>query len=188
MNKQQQRAQMKQRRASLTPEQVAEKSREIFRRLREMPCFQGAKTVMAYVSAFQEPDTTAFIEACLAAGKQVIVPVTDLRSNTLSLSYLSSVQELQKGAYGILEPVVFRRAQPLEPELILIPGLVFDMAGGRTGFGKGYYDRLLPETRGLKIGICYDFQIVPHIDTAPHDIPMDMILTEKREIIRKEGI
>jgi 5-formyltetrahydrofolate cyclo-ligase len=187
LNKQQQRAAMKKLRAALTPEQVAEKSRMIFGRLREMHCFEHAKNIMTYISAFQEPDTIEIIKFCFQEGKRVTVPVTDQESCTLSLSYLESMQDLKKGAYGILEPAIVRQASPTVPEVILIPGLVFDQAGGRTGFGKGYYDRLLPQTRAVTVGLCYDFQVVPHIDTEPHDIPMDFILTEKRKIDRKEG-
>ena len=64
-------------------------------------------------------------------------------------------------------------------DVILVPGLAFDRNGGRMGFGKGYYDRLLESSKAVKIGLCYDFQILEKIPTESHDVPMNFVITEK---------
>lgn len=88
------------------------------------------------------------------------MPITDIESGTLSLSYINSMDDMEKGAYGILEPKTVRTADENNIDVILVPGLAFDRNGGRMGFGKGYYDRLLESSNAVKIGLCYDFQIL----------------------------
>jgi 5-formyltetrahydrofolate cyclo-ligase len=92
------------------------------------------------------------------------------------------MRDMARGAYGILEPVSIKKAEVSDIDLIIVPGIAFDINGGRCGFGKGYYDRLLCESKAKKIGLCYDFQLVREIETDEHDIPMDMIITERRII------
>lgn len=89
------------------------------------------------------------------------------------------MDDLKKGAYGILEPSVVKTADEKDIDVILVPGLAFDRHGGRMGFGKGYYDRLLETSIAVKIGLCYDFQLFDTIPTESHDVPMDFIITEK---------
>ena len=72
-------------------------------------------------------------------------------------------------------------------KVILVPGLAFDRNGGRMGFGKGYYDRLLESSNAVKIGLCYDFQILEKIPTESHDVPMNFVITEK-EILLKSSV
>ena len=97
----------------------------------------------------------------------------------MSLSYINSMDDMKKGAYGILEPKTVRKADENNIDVILVPGLAFDRNGGRMGFGKGYYDRLLESSKAVKIGLCYDFQILEKIPTESHDVPMNFVITEK---------
>ena len=62
--------------------------------------------------------------------------------------------------------------------MILIPGIGFDKCGARIGFGKGCYDMFLPQTNAVKIGFCFNFQLVDKIPADCHDINMDLIITE----------
>ena len=87
---------------------------------------------------------------------------------------------MKKGAHGIPEPTEIVPISIEEIEIILVPGLAFDKTGARMGFGKGYYDKLLETRKAIKIGICYDFQLLDKIPSEPHDVPMDIIITEKR--------
>jgi len=89
------------------------------------------------------------------------------------------MDDMKKGAYGILEPKTVRKADENNIDVILVPGLAFDRNGGRMGFGKGYYDRLLESSKAVKIGLCYDFQILEKIPTESHDVPMNFVITEK---------
>jgi len=91
--------------------------------------------------------------------------------------YQAQWNELQKGNYGILEPP---KSVPLKPEIILVPGLAFDLKGNRIGSGFGFFDRSLKEQKGLKIGLAFDFQIVDQFAVEKWDIPVDMIISEKK--------
>ena len=71
------------------------------------------------------------------------------------------------------------------PEVLLIPGMAFTEDGGRLGRGKGYYDRYLENHRVLKIGLCFEFQILDRLPREDHDIEMDFLVTEKRVICCK---
>jgi 5-formyltetrahydrofolate cyclo-ligase len=92
---------------------------------------------------------------------------------------------MHRGAYGILEPDdASEIIDPDRADLIIVPGIAFDMAGKRVGYGKGYYDRVLHhlEGSGRLVGFCYDWQLVKGIAGEPHDVTMDMLITEKRVI------
>jgi 5-formyltetrahydrofolate cyclo-ligase len=85
---------------------------------------------------------------------------------------------LQLGAFQIEEPQGDEVSDISDIELIVVPGIAYDRRGNRVGRGKGYYDRLLTSTRATKIGVGYDFQLVDEIDAEPHDVLMDVIVTE----------
>lgn len=181
------RAKMREMRRNLPADEVTEKSAVIARSLLGISAVKDARTVCVYLSALKEPDTRGIIGALLSAGKRVAVPVTDEENVTLSLSYIDNASELARGAYGIYEPTVIRRADENDIDVIVTPGLAFDKRGGRMGFGKGYYDRLFEKTDTLRIALCYDFQLLDKIPTEPHDAPMDIIVTEKRVLVIQSG-
>ena len=86
------------------------------------------------------------------------------------------------GSYNIIEPI----GTPIpasEIDLIIVPGVAFDKSGNRLGRGKGFYDRLLHNLSAIKIGVGYDFQLIEKINTEPHDIAMDAIITPSNSII-----
>ena len=97
----------------------------------------------------------------------------------MSLLYINSMDDMKKGAYGILEPKTGRKADENKIDVILVAGLAYDRNGGRMGFGKGYYDRLLERRKEVKIGLCYDFRILEKITTESPDVPMNFVITEK---------
>lgn len=144
-----------------------------------LECVKNAKTICTFLSAFKEPDTIEIVRQLWEKKCRVIVPISDTETNTLSLSCIDNMDDLKKGAYGILEPSVVKTADERDIDVILVPGLAFDRHGGRMGFGKGYYDRLLETSSAVKIGLCYDFQLFDTIPTESHDVPMDFIITEK---------
>ena len=65
-------------------------------------------------------------------------------------------------------------------DAIFVPGVVFDRHGGRWGYGRGFYDRLLGTSPATvaKIGLAFECQMVDHLDLASHDVPMDYVVTE----------
>jgi 5-formyltetrahydrofolate cyclo-ligase len=92
---------------------------------------------------------------------------------------------LHRGAFSVPEPDgACSVHSPEEADLIVVPGVAFDLRGRRIGYGKGYYDRALHqlEGRGRLVGFCYDFQVVDEIAAECHDVMMDLIVTERRVI------
>jgi 5-formyltetrahydrofolate cyclo-ligase len=93
---------------------------------------------------------------------------------------------MQEGAFGIPEPCPTGiEYQADGADLIVVPGVAFDLSGNRIGYGKGYYDRFLnnPESKARLVGLCHDFQLIDGAIPADlHDIQMDIIVTGRRII------
>ncbi len=182
------REQIKKQRKALSHEQITGMSEKITAHVTASAAYKNSRCICVYIAAFNEPRTIPLIKAALADGKRICIPVSDTDTFTLTLSYIEKTDELISGAYGIPEPETIDIADPADVDLILVPGIVFDENGSRIGFGKGFYDRLLAGTASTKIGICYSFQICGGISADTHDIPMDMLATEKGVIICKTDL
>lgn len=178
MNKNELREEMRALRRGLTTLEVEEKSRKIRENLFALDEYKNAETVLLYLSAFKEPSTADIIADALNQKKRVAVPISDTNNFTLTLSYITGFDDLQKGAYGILEPKKIIKADLSDIDLAVIPGLAFDKNGNRMGFGKGYYDKLLKDCKAHKTALCYSFQMFDKIPSDTHDIPMNTIITE----------
>ena len=172
---------MKERRKSLSEDNRKGLSEKIFKKLSETAEYKRAKSVCVYMDAFGEVKTDLIIESLRESGKEILFPVSNTKTHTLTLC--RDTGEFVRGAYGILEPEGRVSVDFCVPDLIIVPGLAFDFKKNRVGFGAGYYDRLLSESKAFKIGICYDFQVIEEIDADPHDIKMDIILTDERIIV-----
>jgi 5-formyltetrahydrofolate cyclo-ligase len=143
--------------------------------------FARAKVVALYAPIHKEVDTFAVFVEALAASKSVLYPA--VCGERLVFSRVLGLKGLQKGAFGISEPASSCETyDPREADLIVIPGVAFDSQGKRIGYGKGYYDKTLHsiEGQGKLVGFCYDFQLVENIADEPHDVKMDILITEKR--------
>lgn len=159
-------------------------SKGIMARFLALPEYAAAKTVMFYIDVRSEVRTRHSLVDALATGKKIIVPYCV--DGELELFHLESMDELETGMYRILEPkaelrtVASKKVQPEDLDLIMVPGVAFDKNGGRTGHGKGYYDKLLehakPETP--LVGIAFECQLFPEIPCGDHDIYMDKVVTE----------
>jgi 5-formyltetrahydrofolate cyclo-ligase len=155
-----------------------------------LPAYKAARTVMWYVDAGSEVRTRHTLPESLVHGKRVVVPWCVVETNTLELFLLADMTELVEGAYKILEPKTELRhlpnkvVKPEELDLVMVPGTAFDLRGGRMGQGKGYYDRLLSTARrnAPLVGMAFDCQIFDEIPVAAHDVFMDVVLTETRQI------
>ncbi len=161
----------------------------ICRSLIALSAYKEAKTVMCFLSFRSEVDTNLIVKNILKSGKKLVVPISDIKTKTLRLSYVKSMDDLVKSTYGILEPSpsAFKEATPADIDLVLVPGACFNLKGYRIGYGGGYYDKFLPQIKKttLTLGLCYDFQIVSSINPEKHDIPVDIVLSEKRMIKTK---
>jgi len=157
-----------------------------------LPVCQSAQSVMVYVGYRSEVRTDALIPRLLEAGKTVYVPWCD--EDELRLFRLETASELTPGAFGILEPPAElredpkRAGQPSELDIVLVPGLAFDRAGGRLGQGKGYYDRLLSNVSDdcVIVGLAFDIQMVQRVPVEIHDIAIDFVVTELEVIVTRK--
>lgn len=178
MTKDEIRISMREKRRQLTDDFILKSSDAITEKV--IPIIKSLKCVMVYMASFNEPDTLTLIKHLTDNDIKVVIPVSSTSDCTIIPSYISSFESLRKGAYGIYEPQIVQEANIDEIDVVLVPGISFSKSGDRIGFGKGYYDKLLADFKGTKIGICYDFQMINEIPSSPHDIKMDMIITEKR--------
>lgn len=178
-------------RSSLTLVQVAEKSARILERLLGLDEYKKASTLMAYLDFRNEAQTGELVQAAMAAGKKVAVPVTDIANKRLTPSLLLDYPgDLHAGAWDIPEPKpeCLRPLEPQELDLVIVPGVAFDEKGNRLGYGGGFYDRFLPRTRPdtLFIALAFELQVRPEVYPGSHDVPMHLLLTEDRIIRIKD--
>jgi 5-formyltetrahydrofolate cyclo-ligase len=143
--------------------------------------WQSARSVLLFAPLPDEPDITALLEDAWRAAKTVALPQTDPATGGYLAAVVRDREALRPGRFGVLEPAAGCPVISLNQlDLMLVPGVAFDLSGGRVGRGKGFYDRLLAEVRGHKCGVAYDVQIVPSVPVEPHDIHVDSILTPTR--------
>ena len=160
-------------------------SRRIVAQFMALPEFSAAKTVMFYVDVRSEVRTRHDLANALQTGRRIIIPYCV--DGELELFHLESMDELELGMYRILEPRAELRSLPAkrvaveELDLVMVPGVAFDRRGGRTGHGKGYYDKLLEHARADTplIALAFECQLFPEIPMQPHDMFMDKVVTEK---------
>lgn len=172
------RKEMREKRKMLPRDLYAEKSQKIALTLLELKEFKDAKSVLFYVSTPEEVDTHFPIQTALEQGKKIYVPKTNAAS--LILCPLNAFAELKPGNFGILEPCSGSNpAHPKEMDLIVVPGIAFDTKGHRIGYGKGFYDRLLKETKGFKVGLAFNEQLLETVPNEAHDVPLDLLITDQ---------
>lgn len=173
------RAAMLARRNALSQAEVDNAGAAIAHGVQRLPIFAAATTIAGYLAIGQEVPTTELLRAALAQGKCVALPRTLLAERRLLLHRVESLDDLQPGPYGILEPTPeMPEVDPADVEFFLVPGTVFDAAGNRIGYGAGFYDSLLVLSEGWRVALAYAAQLVPHVPAAEHDMPMDLIVTE----------
>jgi 5-formyltetrahydrofolate cyclo-ligase len=143
-----------------------------------------AECIALYAPAHNETDTGLILTAAFQAGKRVLYPA--VCGHHMVFRRVERIEELREGAFGILEPCptgVDHQAD--EADLIVVPGVGFDLSGHRIGYGKGFYDRFLhhPGRTAHLVGLCHDFQLTDGLVPADiHDIPMEIIVSDARII------
>lgn len=159
-----------------TKDELNNMSKRVINLLNYEPVLALAETVLLYHSLPDEVNTHEFIQK-LCKNKSVILPV--VVGDILELRRYTSENDLQMGSFNILEPCGEPFTDYDKIDLVIVPGVAFDRRGNRLGRGKGYYDKLLPNIKAYKMGICFPFQyfsevVIPIEDT---DIPMNKVLT-----------
>ncbi len=174
-------------RNNISSDNLHSKSLMIAEKLNELDLVKRAELIMCYVSFGSEVFTHEIINTWLSQGKQVCVPrVLKTKGKSMEAVKISSFEELEPGTYGVLEPTSGQKniVSPDSIDVVIVPGCAFDINRNRMGYGAGYYDRFLEliSDNCLKVGVAFDFQIMDEIPCEEHDIPMDIIITEQRNI------
>jgi 5-formyltetrahydrofolate cyclo-ligase len=144
--------------------------------------WRDARSVLLYAPMSMELDVWPLLELLLRTGKTAALPrfAPELQKYIVC-PVLNSEADICSGNYGIREPAArCARAEMSQFDLILVPGLAFDLQGRRLGRGKGYYDHLLAEARGVTCGVAFDEQILDQVPVEDHDRHLDSILTPTR--------
>lgn len=178
--KQEIRTEVKKRRAESNLETLHENSVKIIERFIELPMYQEAETLLAYVDAKREVETRLLMQQAWKDGKKVAAPRVD-GDGIMYYYYINSLEELESGSFGIMEPKLECAICEVEEGLLLMPGVAFDEKCHRVGYGGGYYDRYLEKHPALvHIALAFEFQVFEEVPFEKHDILPEMIVTEQR--------
>ena len=175
VNKKELRQAIRARKRAMTEEEITAKSAALAEKFLASPAYRSARTIYGYLPYNQEVRTVPMLEQALRDGKKVAVP--KCYGDEMKFLYLDDLTQVEKGYAGIPEPIADGPVADDESALVLMPGLAFDEAGHRIGYGGGFYDKFLSrEPNHPTLALCYDFQMLPSLETEAHDIPVDFVI------------
>lgn len=143
--------------------------------------YKNAKTVFCFVGTEKEIDTTSILQQAFSDGKTVCVPVCE-PDKTMTARLIHTIEDINcVGPYGILEPASDAPiVVPRDIDIAFVPCVAADKRHNRIGKGSAYYDRYLKDTAMEKVGICPAALIVGRLPVREHDVPVNVVVTEKR--------
>ena len=175
MDKQELRNKIKALKRAMTQQEIEEKSQALGRLFLASDAYKKARTIYGYLPYNQEVRTTAMLQKALEDGKRVAVP--KCYGEEMRFIYLDDLSKVEKGYCNIPEPIADGPIADDPTALVLMPGLAFDPQGHRMGYGGGFYDKFLAaEPNHPTLALCYDFQMLEHLETESHDIPVDFVI------------
>lgn len=175
INKKELRAQIRAQKRAMTEDQIAEKSARLGVLFAASQAYRDAETIYFYLPYNQEVRTVPMLEQALRDGKRVAVP--KVYGEEMKFIYVEDLTQIAKGYAGIPEPIGDGPVAEDPHALVLMPGLAFDPQGHRIGYGGGFYDKFLSqEPEHPTLALCYDFQVLPHLETEEFDIPVNQVL------------
>jgi 5-formyltetrahydrofolate cyclo-ligase len=174
------RAQIRARLEKISPAVRAVESIELCERLK--PQLPSAHTILFFAPLPDELDIWPVLELSMALCTNCALPFFDAEKKTYGARLLKNLEgDIVTGKFCVREPAASCAEIPLNQfDLILVPGMAFDLSGYRLGRGRGFYDRLLAEASGIKCGVCHDFQLLEKIPAEPHDATVNFIFTPER--------
>ena len=165
---------------ALSAWQIGRASALLAQQLFAHPAYRAARSIYGYLSYNQEVRTLPILEQAQRDGKRVAVP--KVFGDGMKFLWLDDLTAIAPGAYSIPEPIAGEPAADDETALVLMPGIAFDPAGHRCGYGGGFYDKYLAaHSQHPTLALCYGFQMLRHLDTDAHDIPVDFVLSQDTE-------
>ena len=160
---------------AMTKEEIEAKSEKLGELFLASDLYKQAKNIYGYLPYNQEVRTTAMLEQAQRDGKRIAVP--KILGDTMIFVWLDDLTAVEKGYSNIPEPIDLTPVADDPTALVLMPGMAFDREGHRCGYGGGFYDKFLAsEPDHPTLALCYDFQVLPHLDTEEFDIPVDCVL------------
>ena len=175
MNKKELRAQIRAQKRAMTTEEIQQRSNALAQLFLESDAYRQAKTIYGYLPYNQEVRTTPMLEQALKDGKRVAVP--KCYGDEMRFIYMDDLSLVEKGYANIPEPIADGPIGDDPTALVLMPGLAFDREGHRIGYGGGFYDKFLAaEPEHPTLALCYEFQMMDHLETEEFDIPVDCVL------------
>lgn len=177
MEKAQIRSRMQAQKQRLTQRQIEQASARLTARMLALPAFLQAKSLYAYLSYNQEVRTGELLRRAQQLGKRVAVPLVT-GAHEMHFFWLDDLERVRAGYRGIPEPMGDEPEADDPAALMLLPGLAFDRAGHRIGYGGGFYDRYLQREKHPTVALCYGFQLLDELPADALDIPVDQVLAD----------
>ena len=175
MDKKELRRQIRELKRAMTNEQIDAASARLGELFLNCSQYKDAKTIYGYLPYNQEVRTVPMLEQAMKDGKRVAVP--KCYGEEMRFIYMDDLSKVEKGYANIPEPIDDGPIADDPTALVLMPGLAFDPQGHRIGYGGGFYDKFLASEPGHPtLALCYDFQMLPHLETEEFDIPVDTVL------------
>ena len=160
---------------AMTEEEIVSRSEALAQQFYASEAYKNAKTIYGYMPYNQEVRTVAMLEQALQDGKRVAIP--KCYGEEMKFIFIDDLTKVEKGYANIPEPIADEPVADDTTALVLMPGLAFDPQGHRCGYGGGFYDKFLAaEPNHPTLALCYEFQMLPHLETEAHDIPVDYVL------------
>ena len=159
-------------------------SHELIKKFLATEIYRDAKNIMAYASTPAELQTEELFAACFADKKILSIPFI-FGKGKMSAVAVPNFDALEVGEFNIMtvKRELRKFIDPAQIDCVIVPGVAFDLNGGRLGLGGGYYDKFLPlAVNAKKIALAYDFQLVDNLPLEEHDFKVDIILTIERNV------
>lgn len=170
-------------RRALPADARARRSRAIADRVIARAEFSVSRALLSFVPLRSEVDPAPIVETARDRGMRIVLPRVDVELGTLVLHAHDPGDPLEEGGFGVPEPLpTAPRVEPNEVDFVLVPALAVDPQGQRIGYGKGFYDRLLPilPEAATRCAVAFDFQLIAEIPTTPGDEAVDLVVTDAR--------
>ncbi len=169
--------------AALSAEEIRERSMRACDLLTAQPEYEKSEIIMVFLSLSNEINTTPLVLRAWQDNKCVLAPrVTWEQRRMIPVEIRSLTEDIEDTQWNLRQPVHGDPMPISMIDMVIVPGLGFDLAGNRLGRGRGFYDRFLanPEFRGLTCALAFEEQVVESIPADPHDIQVDMVVTDQQ--------